>query len=153
MDRRKGRVRGGSDEVNLAASLEFRPRYGDTDRMRAVYYGRYFEYFESGRSELLRSWGRSYADMEADGIYLPVVDAYARYHSSAGYDELLVLETKLAASRGVRVRFEYEIRAAADGRRIATGHTTHAFTDPDMKPRRPPDWFPRVGGPTEEDEP
>jgi acyl-CoA thioester hydrolase len=129
----------------ISASVEIRPRYAETDQMRAVYYGRYFEYFESGRSEVLRSLGRSYVDMEAEGIYLPVVDAYARYHSPAGYDELLVLETRLVEARGARLRFEYEARTASDGRRIATGYTTHAFTGPDRRPRRPPDWFPKVG--------
>jgi acyl-CoA thioester hydrolase len=130
--------------MSVSATLEFRPRYADTDQMHAVYYARYFEYFESGRTELVRSMGRSYAEMEADGFFLPVVDAYARYRSPAGYDEPLALETTCAGASGARVRFDYEVRSAADGRPIATGYTTHAFVGPDRKPRRPPEWFPKA---------
>ena len=32
-----------------------RIRYADTDQMKYAYYGKFFEYFEEGRSDLLRS--------------------------------------------------------------------------------------------------
>ena len=41
-----------------------RVRYADTDAMKFVYYGKYFEYFEQGRSELLRSIGMPDTEIE-----------------------------------------------------------------------------------------
>ena len=36
-----------------------RSRYGETDKMGYVYYGRYLEYFEVARTEMIRSFGLS----------------------------------------------------------------------------------------------
>src|SRR5207247_5124955 len=52
-----------------------RVRYADTDQMGIVYYANYFVWFEVGRTDLLRSGGWSYREMEADGFSLPVIDA------------------------------------------------------------------------------
>ena len=42
-----------------------RVRYGETDQMGVVYHTNYLVYFELGRTELIRSLGVSYADLEA----------------------------------------------------------------------------------------
>ena len=41
----------------LRTKRHLRVRYADTDQMKFAYYGVYFEYFEQGRSDLLRSVG------------------------------------------------------------------------------------------------
>src|SRR5579885_2257594 len=41
-----------------------RVRYADTDQMGLVYYGKYFEYFEVARTEMLRACGLPYAEIE-----------------------------------------------------------------------------------------
>ena len=61
--------------------------YGDTDQMGVVYYANYLRYFEFARSELLRAHGRSYRDMEAEGLSLPVVEATCRYVAPARYED------------------------------------------------------------------
>ena len=62
---------------------QIRVRYADTDQMKFVYYGKYFEYFEQGRSDLLRAIGLPYAEIEKQGIFLPVVEAFAKFQQSA----------------------------------------------------------------------
>ena len=47
-----------------------RVRYGDTDQMGFAYYANYLRWFEIGRAELMRSLGKSYRDVEADGMLL-----------------------------------------------------------------------------------
>ncbi|MEK6755045.1 MAG: thioesterase family protein, partial [Bacteroidota bacterium] len=88
-------------------STSIRVRYADTDQMRLVYYGKYFEYFEEARSDLLRSLGLPYAEIENQGIFLPVIEAYAKYKKSACYDELLTVETTVKELPVVRVRIDY----------------------------------------------
>ena len=41
-------------------TTDIRVRYADTDQMKFVYYAKYFEYFEQGRSDLLRDIGLPY---------------------------------------------------------------------------------------------
>ncbi len=47
---------------------DIRVRYADTDQMKFVYYGKFFEYFEQGRSDLLRSIGLPYPQIEEMGL-------------------------------------------------------------------------------------
>jgi len=40
--------------------LKYRVLYAHTDKLGVVYYGKYFEYFEAGRSDMLRKLGYPY---------------------------------------------------------------------------------------------
>lgn len=115
-----------------------RVRYGEVDRMGFVYHANYLPYFEIGRTEFLRSRGNTYRALEESGTLLVVVDAGLRFLRPAGYDDALLVRTRLAELAGVRMRFEYEVSRPADGTRIATGHTTLAATDLKGRPIRIP---------------
>ena len=72
---------------------QVRVRYGETDQMGFVYYGKYAEYFEVGRVELIRSMGFTYKEVEAAGILMPVADLRIQYRKPALYDDLLTVQT------------------------------------------------------------
>lgn len=86
-----------------------RVRYDETDQMGIVNNARYASYFEIGRTELFRDLGLSYADMERQGVMMPVNELWVKYHRSAHYDELLVIETTIAEMPTSRIRFDYRI--------------------------------------------
>lgn len=121
-----------------------RVRYGEVDRMGVVYHGHYLAYFEQGRTELLRSLGATYRELEDAGHLLVVVEAGARYRRPARYDDELTVLTRLAEARAVRLRFEYEVRR--DGTCLATGHTVLACTDESGHPQRLPPALARLVG-------
>ncbi len=121
---------------------QVRVRYADTDQMKFVYYAKYFEYFEQGRSDLLRAIGLPYPEIEQLGIYLPVVEAFARYRKPAKYDELLTVETIVAEIPVARVRIEYKIWREGEDEPIAEGYTMHSFINAETgKPTRAPQVF------------
>lgn len=120
--------------------INFRVRYAETDRMGVVYHANYFMWFEVGRCELLRSIGRSYREMEAAGIGLPVIEAHCEYKSPARYDDELQVKTIGRLLSPVRVEFEYEICRPADGAVNAVGRTVHAAVDTSGRPCRLPDY-------------
>jgi acyl-CoA thioester hydrolase len=122
----------------MAHETTVRTRYGEVDRMGVVYHAHYLSYFEAGRTEYLRSIGRTYRDVEDGGMLLVVADAGLRFHRPAGYDDVLRVRTRVASVTGVRVRFEYEVERSRDGVLVATGHTTLASTDRDGRPVRMP---------------
>ena len=72
--------------------------------MQMVYHAKFFEYFEQGRSDLLRDLGLPYPRIEALGFRLPVTEAYAKYLRPARYDDLLVVSTMLAEVPRARIR-------------------------------------------------
>lgn len=123
-------------------TTEIRVRYADTDQMKDVYYGKYFEYFEQGRSDFMRALGLPYGALEAQGFFLPVIEAFASYKRPARYDDLLKIETRLAEIPGARVRLEYSIRRASAVEVIVEGYTVHSFVNASTgRPTKPPAVF------------
>ncbi|MEW6220397.1 MAG: thioesterase family protein [Thermodesulfobacteriota bacterium] len=103
--------------------------YADTDTAGVVYYANYLRFFELGRTELMRAWVVPAAELEAEGLILPVVECYCRYKASAAYDDLVHIDTCLAQIRDVACRFHYRLTREKDGRLLAVGFTLHAAVD------------------------
>ena len=122
-------------------SISLRVRYAETDKMGVVYHANYFTWFEIGRCELLRAIGRSYRDLEASGIGLPVIEAHCEYKSPARYDDELVVKTSGTLLSRARVGFEYEISRPSDATINAVGRTVHAAIDAAGRPCRLPDYI------------
>jgi acyl-CoA thioester hydrolase len=91
-------------------TITLRVRYPEVDAMGYVHHSRYFQYFEMGRVELLRSLGHSYADLERDGVFFVVVKAECRFRAPAKYDEELALTTRVTKQTHVRIDHTYELR-------------------------------------------
>lgn len=117
--------------------IPIRPRYGEVDSMGVVYHAHYLAYFDVGRTEYLRARGASYAELEARGYRLAVVDLAVRYIRPARFDEELRLAVRLTEVGRASVRFEYELRRA--GETLATGHTRLGCLDTRNRPTPLPD--------------
>ena len=118
-----------------------RVRYSETDQMGTFYNSRVLEWFECGRTELVRGLGISYASMESRGVLMPLTEAHVEYLGRARYDDLLRLSTRMSMPGKARFRFEHEIRHAEGGAAVARGYTVHAVADPAGRPMRPPGWL------------
>ena len=57
--------------------------------MGRVYYGRYYEYFESARAHFLRELGLPYGEIEKSGVLIPVIESHCKYNYGATFDDLL----------------------------------------------------------------
>jgi acyl-CoA thioester hydrolase len=90
-------------------TIAFRIRYAETDQMGYAHHGNYAQYFEMGRTELLRQANISYKKMEEDGLILPVYSMNTRYIKPAKYDDQLILKTFLKEKPSARIIFHYEI--------------------------------------------
>ena len=138
-----------SAAAELPEVARVRVIYGDTDQMGMVYYANYLRYFEIARNEYLRVVGQTYrAFEESHGLMLPVVEAHVSYHKPARYDDELVISAATFARGAASVRFEYEIRRAADDEKLVSGHTVHACITRDGRVvRLPPEMRVAVGLP------
>ncbi len=119
--------------------IQIRVSYADTDQMGMVYYGNYLTYFERGRTEWLRNKGFTYRDMEAEGIYLPVIECACKYSAPARYDDFITVRTGIAKLGPASVEFGYEI--LIDGKVLTTGTTKHPFVNRQFRPVRIPSRF------------
>jgi acyl-CoA thioester hydrolase len=123
----------------MAAPTKLRVRYAETDQMGVVYYANYFVWFEVARTDLLRSLGWTYREMEAEGVLLPVIEAQCNYRRPARYDDDVEIRTSCTVTSPVRMEFSYEIDIAGGENPVAVGRTRHAAVDRDGRPCRLPD--------------
>ncbi len=107
--------------------------------MGVVYYGNYFTLFERGRTELMRSLGLRYRDLEeVENVFLPVSETTCKYFSPAKYDDLIRVITRIKEVGGAHMDFDYVIEDVETGKKIAEGFTRHPVVNKNWKPVRLP---------------
>jgi acyl-CoA thioester hydrolase len=98
-----------------------RVRYQETDQMGVVYHANYLNWFEIGRTELIRRLGKPYTEIEALGLLLPVTELEVKFRAPARYDDLVVIYTRIVELTHLRTGFEYEIRRAQPPAHVEPG--------------------------------
>lgn len=122
----------------MPTTTEVRVRYAETDQMGVAYHANYLIWCEIGRTDFIRKAGMSYAEMERGGLGLAVSDATVRYHASAKYDDLVIVETALTEVRSRAITFQYTMTRADTGVKLATASTTLMAIDSAGKLRAMP---------------
>ena len=109
-------------------------RYAETDRMGIAHHSNYAVWFEEGRTDFFNKLGYSYAQVEKEGVFLPLTDLHCSFKKPAEYEQTIIIRTMLSRATCVRAQFDYEVIDASDRSLIATGRTDHACTDTGLKP-------------------
>ncbi len=124
----------------IIGEYTFRVRYSDTDKMGLMYYSRYLEYCEAARVELLRSTGIIYAEVEKQGIALPVIQAHINYYKPIYYDEVVKIVSRIPHMPSSTLRIEYEFYK--DRQICSYAYTILAFVSiATGKAIKPPSWL------------
>ncbi len=116
----------------------FRVFYADTDQMGVMYHADYIKYLELGRTELLRSCGLVYQELEKKGFITPVINLEVKYVKPAHYDEILTVRTWVSNLKNARIEFSYEI-VNDTGDILTIAKTQLVFLD--VKTKRPANHF------------
>lgn len=111
----------------MKSVISFKVRYPETDRMGIVYHANYYPWFELGRLDFIEMFHMTYADMENQGLLMPVTETHCKYIKSSTFGDEVSVETELNKLTVARCEFKYRVLKA--GEIIATGKTVHAFTD------------------------
>lgn len=125
------------EKDNKMAKFEtgFRVMYADTDQMGVMHHGSYVKYLEVARTELMRSCGMPYKEMEKAGVMSPILDLNIKYIKPALYDEVLTTKTWVSKIKGSRIVFDYAIYR--EDTLLTKASTTLVFLD--AKTMRPSD--------------
>jgi acyl-CoA thioester hydrolase len=93
-----------------ADQLYVRVYYEDTDFSGRVYHASYLRFLERGRTEWLRGRGFAHRDLaETSGVAFAVRSLKIEYLAPAMMDDLLQVETGVAAARGASIEFQQRI--------------------------------------------
>ncbi len=128
-----------SPTVPREHEIQVRVRYQETDGQGRVHHTNYINYFEVARVEMLRSSGKSYRELESEGIMLVVRQVQCNYYRGAMDDDLLTIKTTVVRAKGVRILHHYEV--FVEDQLVADGDTTVAAIDPTGKVVRLPAWL------------
>lgn len=112
---------------------EHRVRYSDTDHFGVVYYARYLDWFEAGRTEILRAKGITYSELEKKGFYAPVVEIKVNYKKPARYDDIVELETSIEHIGNSSIKFNYKVFNKKTRELLAEAYTVNVFINKEMK--------------------
>ncbi len=118
----------------LRNETSVRVRYAETDQMGYAYHGNYVQYFEIGRTEILRELGFPYARMEKDGVLCPVMSMQFRFVRPAMYDELIKICTEIRKMPDDKVVFHHELYNEK-GKLLCGGSVKLAFVSSDTRRR------------------
>jgi acyl-CoA thioester hydrolase len=112
---------------------QFRVLYADTDKAGVVYHANYLKYFEIGRAGLIRASGRSYKEIEALGLFHPIVDLRMQFEAHADYDDLLSVYARPRCIAPVKFSYDYVVRDDEREQTLVYGYTEHCCIDPSHK--------------------
>lgn len=115
-----------------SCELEIRVRYAECDPMGLLHHSKYFEYFEMGRTELLRAAGFRYRDLEEKGVLFVVAKTACTFKRPARYDDVLKLIVRIV--RQTRARIDHEYTLLRDGVLLCEATTTLACVDRTGRP-------------------
>jgi acyl-CoA thioester hydrolase len=122
-----------------SGEIQIRVRYAETDRMGLLHHANYLIYFEQARTELLRSLGITYRDLEDQGYLIVVTKIEIHYRRPARYDDLLTIRTTVERMTSVRIDHRYEV--LCEETLIADGRTTVACVDRTGRPQALPEFL------------
>jgi acyl-CoA thioester hydrolase len=93
-----------------ADALWVRVYYEDTDFSGRVYHASYLRFLERGRTEWLRRRGFAHRDLaENSGVVFAVRSLQIEFLAPAMMDDLLEVETSVAAERGASIEFKQRV--------------------------------------------
>lgn len=104
-------------------------QYYETDQMGIVHHSNHLRWFEEARIDFLEQWGLPYAELEKDGILMPVTHVEIRYLLPLTFGDTAEIVTSLVSFNGIRAVFRYEVYSGKEGKLAVKGESGHCFLD------------------------
>ena len=100
--------------------------YYETDMMGMVHHSNYIRWMEEARIDYMDQLGFSYAQMEADGIYSPVISVACEYKHPCTFGEEITVSVSAESFNGVVLKVAYEMKNRKD-QTVMSGSSDHVF--------------------------
>jgi acyl-CoA thioester hydrolase len=120
-------------------------RFNEVDAYNVAWHGHFVAWMEVGRNDLAGRFGLDAQQLGEAGFLGPVVSLEIKYLAPARFKDEIIVRTAVRPSESATLIFVNEI-VNSDGRKLASGVTTHALTDLDgvLQFRMPPELAQRV---------
>lgn len=103
-------------------------QYYETDKMGITHHSNYIRWMEEARIDFLSKIGWSYAKLEEEGIFSPVVSVECKYMQSTTFGDTVDIEVTGKEFKGVRLKLKY-IMKNDKGDKVCEACSEHCFLD------------------------
>lgn len=128
-----------SDPGAYSFAHQLRVRFAETDAMGIAHHSSYVAWLEASRVELLRSLGTPYPEIRTKGYDFAVLELFTQYRSSARFDQVVTVHTRVAKVKGATFQLDYLL--TLDDEICALAATVHGVVDPTGRAVRMPEWL------------
>ncbi|WP_135255735.1 acyl-CoA thioesterase [Thermus caldilimi] len=123
----------------MESETRIKVRYAETDQMGVVHHSVYAVYLEAARVDFLERAGLPYHQVEARGVFFPVVELGLTFRAPARFGEEVLVRTRLAHLSRRDLLFRY--RVEREGALLAEGFTRHLCQVGEKAGRIPEDLY------------
>lgn len=109
-------------------TIQLKVNYHQVDQMGIVHHAQYAYFFEQARIEWLHNQGVSYADLEKNGILLPLTEILIEYKRPLRFDDVFFVHLNLETFDSKFFNFSYIIENE-EKTKIATASTRLVFVN------------------------
>lgn len=106
--------------------------YYEADQMGIVHHSNYIRWMEESRLALLDMLGLSYAEMEKNGLLIPVLSVSSEYKLPFQYGDTFKIQVYPRSFNGIKFEFGYHMYGE-DGQIHNKAASSHCFTDSTLK--------------------
>ena len=110
-------------------------QYYETDKMGISHHSNYIRWMEEARVDFFDSLGCSYAELEKQGIYSPVVNIEARFKTPTTFSEAVQIQVSILSFNGVVLKLHY-LMSKTTGEDVFEGSSSHCFLNNSGRPLR-----------------
>lgn len=118
----------------MKMSTDIIVRYAETDQMGIVHHSVYAVWFEAARTEFGKQIKMTYGECEKRGVMLPLIGLECSFKKPAYYDDVVTIVAFVEKMTPVRLKVAYEVINKATNELLATGNTTHVWTNSERHP-------------------
>lgn len=114
---------------NIPFKHQFRARIVDTDSAGHVHFSNYLRYAEKAEEEFMRSFGKSFKDMETEKFLLPKAEAKCEYLEPIKCDDKIEVILKIGELKEKSYRYNFEINNLTSNEKAAEGYLIIVYVD------------------------
>lgn len=118
--------------------------YYETDRMNIVHHSNYIRWLEEARIDLLEQMGISFPEIEKRGLMIPVLSAGCEYKYPLRFGDRFEIRCRIESFNGCRFSLSYKICNASADKLSGIAHSSHCFTDGELRPVRIKKGYPDI---------
>lgn len=109
-------------------------RYAETDQMGIVHHSVYAIWFEAARTEFGKEIRMPYEECEKRGVLLPLISLECKFIKPAYYGDVVSIKIFVEKMTPVRFKLKYEVTNKNTNELLATGGTSHVWTNRKRRP-------------------